>query len=147
MISVGILNVSGYIGADGHLDPGAHVYKALILDKSGETIHRRNAQDIHVMVYASVIGPGTADVGHYEVEVPKEMAGRSLTFTARLLWRKFDRFYTEFAYKTNPQGFKRFDKTPDLPITEIEKAEVTLPVIGSRSETAPTRVRSRVEIT
>ena len=122
------LAISGWIGSDGHLDSLAHVYKAVILDKHGNLIDKRNAQDIHVTVFANVIGPGTADVAHYEFTVPRELAGRKLRMQARLLWRKFDRRYTEFAFHANPEGFKQFDRVPDLPITEIAKDEVTLPV-------------------
>jgi len=125
------LVINGFVGKDGHLDPMAHVYKALILDKDGNPIHQRNAQDIHVPVFASVIGPGTADVAHYEFTVPSELAGRKLAMRARLLWRKFDRHYTEFAFANNPTGFKQFGKTPDLPITEIAADSVTLEVATS----------------
>lgn len=124
------LLISGALGDDGHLDPMAHPYKALILDEDGDPIHRRNAQDIHVTVYANVIGPGTADVARYEFTVPPELAGRELEARARLLWRKFDRNYTEFAYETNPEGFTLFDEVPDLPVTEIERDAVRLPVAG-----------------
>lgn len=122
------LAMSGKINDDGHLDPMAHVFKALILDKHGNPIHKRNAQDIHVTVFANVIGPGTADIAHYEFTVPKELSGQTLTLRARLLWRKFDRKYTEFAFHANREGFKQFDEVPELPITEIASAEVSLQV-------------------
>ncbi|MDZ7362795.1 MAG: tetratricopeptide repeat protein [candidate division KSB1 bacterium] len=134
------LVISGDVGKDGHLDPMAHVYKALILDKHGNPIHKRNAQDIHVPVFVSVIGPGTADVAHYEFTVPPELAGKKLTMRARLLWRKFDRHYTEFAFAKNPIGFKQFDKTPDLPITEIAASSVTLEVVASGAKPASQEV-------
>lgn len=47
---------------------------------------------------------------------------------ARLLWRKFDRKYTEFAYRTNPEGFKRFGSVPDLPVTEISTDQISFGV-------------------
>ncbi len=131
-----VLAISGYIGSDGHLDPMAHVYKALILDKNGNPIHKRNAQDIHVTVFANVIGPGTADVAHYEFAVPPELAGKTLTMQARLLWRKFDRAYTEFSFANNPDGFKQFDKTPDLPITEIAADSMKLPIATATAPAA-----------
>ncbi len=118
------LTISGFLDENGHLDPMAHVFKAVIVDKNGNAIQRRNAPDIHVTVFANVIGPGTADIAHYEFVVPPEFAGQRLKMSARLLWRKFDRAYTEFAFKANPEGFKQFDKVPDLPITEIAKDEV-----------------------
>ena len=134
------LAISGFIDATGHLDPEAHVFKAVIVDRNGSLINRRNAQDIFVTVFANVIGPGTSDVAHYEFRVPESLSGKTLTVTARLLWRKFDRGYTVFAYQANPEGFKRFEKVPDLPITEIASDEVRLPVVSGR--TAATRVPS-----
>ena len=131
-----LLAISGKVGDDGHLDSMAHVYKAVILDKDGNLIHKRNAQDIHVTVFANVIGPGTADLAHYEFVVPPELANKTLTMRARLLWRKFDRQYTEFAYHANREGFKRFDKVPDLPITEIAADGVSLAVVTSQSQDA-----------
>ncbi len=119
-----ILAQSGFVESDGHLNPYAHVYKAVVLDKYGHPINKRNAQDIHVTVFANVIGPGTADVAHYEFVLPPESAGQSLTLRARLLWRKFTREYTEFAFYENREGFKKFDAVPNLPITEIATHEI-----------------------
>ena len=126
-----VLGQSGGVRADGFVDPAAHFYKALMVDGKGEAIHRRNAQDIVAPVYVRVIGPGTADVGHYKMRVPADLAGETLTLRARLLWRKFDRAYTEFAYENNPQGFSRFADVPDLPITEIATDELQLTVAAA----------------
>ncbi|MDH5603008.1 MAG: tetratricopeptide repeat protein [Cyclobacteriaceae bacterium] len=115
------LLISGQIEANGHLDTMAHVFKAVFVDKNGRPIHKRNAQDIHVNVFSNVIGPGTADIAHYSFSVPLELAGKQLQMEARLLWRKFDQHYLEFAYKKNPEGFKQFKEIPTLPITEIAK--------------------------
>ena len=104
----------------------AHHYKAVILDRNGDPIQKRNAQDIHVIAAANVIPPGAADVAHYRFSVPDD--AESLTLRARLLWRKFDRAYTEFAYFGNPEGFRAFDDVPDLPVTEIARDEVVLSV-------------------
>lgn len=122
------LFLSGGIGEDGHLDPDAHVYKALMIDKHSNPIHQRNAQDIHTPVYVKVIGPGTADIGHYVFRIPASYEGASIRLRARLLWRKFDRAYTEFAYRFNPQGFRRFSDVPDLPVTMIAADEYELQV-------------------
>jgi tetratricopeptide (TPR) repeat protein len=125
-----LLARSGAIGEDGHVDPAAHFYKALLVDAQGRGIHARNAQDIHAPVYVRVIGPGTADAAHYGVQLPADYSGDEVRVTARLLWRKFDRKYTEFAYRTNPAGFRPFHEVPDLPVTEIARYEMVLPVGG-----------------
>jgi len=118
---------SGAVGEDGYVDPGAHYFRALVVDRHSEPIRRRNAQDMYAAVYTNVIGPGTAHTVHYAITVP-DLPGETLKLRARLLWRKFDRGYTEFAFKTNRQGFKRFDECPDLPITEICRTEIALPI-------------------
>lgn len=135
------LAVSGRIGEDGRLDPMAHTFKALILDEEGQPIHKRNAQDIHVAAYKNVIGPGTADLAHYRFRLPPALAGDTLTFRARLLWRKFDDKYSDFAYRNNPEGFRRFPGGLRLPVTEIAADTVRLAVapVGTerRRATAP----------
>ncbi|MCG8468002.1 MAG: hypothetical protein MJB57_07280, partial [Gemmatimonadetes bacterium] len=79
--------VSGLIGDDGHLDPMAHFYKSVLLDKNGEPIQKRNAQDIHVTAAVNVIGPGNADVAHYQITLPNDLPAGPLTARARVLWR------------------------------------------------------------
>ena len=125
-----LLVASGEIGADGYLDPMAHTFKAVIVDEDGDAIHRRNAQDIHVAVYQNVIGPGSADIAHFELVLPDAWVGSRLTVRARLLWRKFDRAYTEFAFAGNPAGFASFDDVPDLPVTEIASDSARVLVMG-----------------
>jgi len=122
------LFASGLVGSDGHLDQHAHTFKSVLVDRNGDVIDRRNAQDIHTAVYANVIGPGTADLAHYRLTLPPTLAGSALTVTARLLWRKFDRAYTEFAFESNPAGFRGFDAPPELPITEIASDSVRIGV-------------------
>ncbi|MFQ5888823.1 MAG: tetratricopeptide repeat protein [Gemmatimonadota bacterium] len=131
-----VLAMSGYVGPDGHLDPLAHRYGAVLLDRHGELIDRRNAQDIRAAVFANVIRPGTADLAHYEFTVPPRLAGRRITLRARLLWRKFTRRYTEFAFHANREGFRGFTAVPDLPISEIAADEVTLEVAGAGGRAA-----------
>ncbi len=123
-----LLGISGAVEEDGRVDPNSHFYRAVLVDHEGRRIFRRDAHNIHAPVYVRAIGPGTADVAHFEFRVPAELAGRSLTIHARLLWRKFDRQYTEFAFGANPDAFAMFDAVPDLPITEIARDSVTLAV-------------------
>lgn len=132
-----LLAISGALDRDRNLDPFAHAYKAVVLDSAGARIGRRNAQDIHVTAADNIIDPGTADVAHYAFTVPRALTGRRLTLRARLLWRKFDRAYTEFAFDANPEGFKRFASVPDLPITEIAAAQLKLEVLGADGGTNP----------
>ena len=130
------LVASGLVGPDGHLDPNAHTFKAVLVDRDGDAIDRRNAQDIHTAVYTSVIGPGAADLAHYRLTLPTTLASSPLTVTARLLWRKFERTYSEFAFESNPAGFPGFDAPPQLPITEIASDTVRIHVTASGADPA-----------
>ena len=97
----------------------------------------RNAQDIVTAVYVRTIGPGTADVAHYSFQVPADYAGRKLTLRARLLWRKFDRAYTELCLQQQPPGLPPLRPSAELPITEIARSEVELAVGGPPATGAP----------
>jgi tetratricopeptide (TPR) repeat protein len=119
---------SGLVDENRFVDPEARFYHAVLVDKNGKRIARRDGHNIHTAVYGRTIGPGTADIGRYRFRIPETAAGEELTVKARLLWRKFDRAYTEFAYRSNPEGFKSFDDVPDLPITEIASDSVSLRV-------------------
>ena len=123
------LLISGFIDENGHLDRGAHAFKSVFVDKDSNPISKRNAQDIRANVYTNVIGPGTADIAHYTFVIPREFENKTLTIQARLLFRKFNQSYLEFAYKNNPQGFKRFKEIPELPITEIAADQVDFFVV------------------
>ena len=48
-------------------------------------------------LYVRLIPPGAADVAHYLVRVPKDARG-PMQFTAKLNYRKFAWYYTQFAY-------------------------------------------------
>lgn len=122
------LLVSGEVDENRVVDPESRFYHAVLVDRNGKRIQRRDGQNIHTAVYARTIGPGTADVGRYRFTIPKTAAGKQLVVKARLLWRKFDRAYTGFAYRSNPKGFSGFDEVPDLPITEIASDSVAIRV-------------------
>lgn len=115
-----MIAASGLIGDDEVVDPEARFYHAVLVDKDGNRIQRRDAQNIHTAVYVRVIGPGTADIGRYRFRVPERLAGQRLKIRAALMWRKFDRAYTEFAYRANPDGLKAFDGVPTLPVVEMD---------------------------
>lgn len=119
---------TGVIRPDGHLEDDAHTYRLTMIDRNGERVFRRDPHNFVAPVYVNLIGPGTADVVHYELTPGPALAGKKLTVRARLLWRKFDRGFTEFAYETNREAFARFDRVPELPVIEICRTDLTLDV-------------------
>jgi tetratricopeptide (TPR) repeat protein len=124
-----IVASNGLLGEDGVLDPMAHVYKSVLLDANGQPVLRRNNQDARVTVFANVIGPGSADLAHYALVVPHELAGTRIRISARLLWRKFNADFSKFAFEYNRDGFRAFDRVPELPVTEIASDVITLGVM------------------
>jgi tetratricopeptide (TPR) repeat protein len=133
---------SGAIGDDGHVDRRAHVYKVVMVRHDGSEADERDAHTFHVPAFVRTIGPGTADVARYALSLPPELAGRRVTVRARLLWRKFNRAYTEFTFRR--EGIKVPDlphlagkEIPDLPVTTIAGDELELKVATSRGAPRP----------
>lgn len=84
-----IVGQSGSMNRRGQVDPWAHFVNAFVIDREGNRIDRRNAEDIFVALYNNQIPPGADDVVHYRFEVPKNAKGE-LVVEATLRYRKFD---------------------------------------------------------
>src|SRR5436309_6215858 len=148
---------SGMVQDDGKgpVEPGAHFYKSYQLDGDGNPIDKRNAWQARSVLYVRLIPPGAADVAHYRVKIPADAVG-PITLTAKLNYRKFSHYYTQFVYAGQPKPGQppglitahyndaeySFDKAnipanvagrikgeiPDLPIVTLAKAETKLPL-------------------
>jgi len=117
-----LIGRSGGLERDGDVDPWAYFLNAYLLDRDGNRIDRRNAQDIFVPLYNHQIPPGAAAVVHYAFTVPSDTEG-PVTVEAKLNYRKFDtRFYRHVL------GGK-FTRN-DLPITVLAADRLSLPVAG-----------------
>src|SRR5262249_30883134 len=116
---------------------------------------KRNAWQSRSLLYARLIPPGAADVAHFLVNVPSG-AVSPISLTARLNYRKFSWYYTNFAYAGQPRpgqdpvllgpdrnpleyeflpanipqnvSGRIRDRVPDLPILTIAHASATLPL-------------------
>ena len=84
-------------GGKGPVEPGAHFYRSLALDEHGNPINKRNAWAARSVAYVRLIPPGAADTVHYRLQVPPD-AGDRLTVTAKLNYRKFAWFNTQWAF-------------------------------------------------
>ena len=115
------LGRSGGRRSDGGVDPWSHFVNAYVLDRKGNRIDRRNAQDIFVPLYSHQIPPGAADVIHYTFKVPEDASG-TVTLDARLQYRKFDTIYMQYIYGK--------DYVNDLPIVTLAADSLTFPVAG-----------------
>ncbi len=124
-----VIGRSGGRAADGEVDPWSHFVNAFVLDRDGNRIDRRNAQDIFVALYNHQIPPGAADVVHYALTVPDD-ATAPVTVEVSLQYRKFDTTYMKFFQGDDFVG-------NDLPIVTLATDSVTFPVTGAPPPPAP----------
>jgi Tfp pilus assembly protein PilF len=97
----------------GPVEKGAHFYRSLQIDGHGNLINKRNAWATRSVVYVHLIPPGAADTVHYRLRVP-DHAGDKITLHARLCYRKFAWWNTQFSFAgvADPHQPKP-DVTPD----------------------------------
>ena len=89
---------SGFLdGDDGPVDRRAHFYKSLQLDEHGNVINKRNAWATRSVAYVRLIPPSSADTVHYNLRIPAD-AGKQLTVTAKVNYRKFSWWNTQWAF-------------------------------------------------
>jgi tetratricopeptide (TPR) repeat protein len=142
-------------GGKGPVEKGAHFYRSLQVDAHGNPINKRNAWATRAVVYVHLIPPSAADTVHYRLHIP-DNAGSKITLHARLCYRKFawwntqfsfagipdpaqeprpevtpDSDDTKFAFSGSLQGVSaRQKQIPDLPIVALAENEVTLSVLS-----------------
>ena len=90
-------------GGKGPVEKGAHFYRSLQVDAHGNPINKRNAWATRAVVYVRLIPPGAADTVHFRMKIP-EKTGSKITLTARLCYRKFAWWNTQFAFAGEPEG-------------------------------------------
>ena len=103
------------------VDPWSHFVNAYVIDRDGDRIDRRNAEDIFVKLYDNQIGPGSADVVLYRLEVPDSPELKEIHLDVALNFRKFDRNY--YALFTGDPDIRN-----DLPIITIAADSMAFPV-------------------
>jgi Tfp pilus assembly protein PilF len=158
---------SGKVEDDGKgpVEPGAHFYRSLQIDAHGNPINKRNAWATRSVVYVHLIPPGAADTAHFRLHIPDNV-GDKITLHAKLNYRKFTWFNTQFSFagveapetqlvgssdkKTTPDYDDRkwaftgdtskvsgdLKTIPDLPITVLAEDTKTLRVLP-RNAAAP----------
>jgi tetratricopeptide (TPR) repeat protein len=140
-------------GGKGPVEKGAHFYRSLMVDANGNWINKRNAWATRAVVYVRLIPPGAADTVHYRMRIP-DSAGEKITLKAKLHYRKFMWWNTQFAFAGIPDPAQPKDDVtphydnrkfvftgdtagvsgklkhiPDLPIITMASNEVTLGVV------------------
>ena len=146
----------------GPVEKGAHFYRSLQVDAHGNPINKRNAWSTRAVVYVRLIPPGAADTVHFRMKIP-EKTGNKITLTARLCYRKFAWYNTQFAFagehektaagNAAPLTTRDYDdakmtftaslhgvsakqeRIPDLPIVAVAENEVSVDVSPSNAPT------------
>ena len=126
------LGRSGGQRADGGVDPWSHFVNSYVLDRDGNRIDRRNAQDIFVPLYNHQIPPGAADVIHYRLKVPEDQTA-PLTVDVKLQYRKFDTTYMQHVFG---KGYNN-----ELPIITLATDRVVFPIADQEGATPANAAR------
>ncbi|MHB8677033.1 MAG: tetratricopeptide repeat protein [Candidatus Acidiferrales bacterium] len=117
---------------NGPVDPGAQFYRSLLIDSQGHPINKRNAWAERAVIYVHLIPPGAADTVHYQLYIPKD-AGNRITLTAKLNYRKFSWWFTQFAFAgIHDPGQRHRDVSPGHDNTRWVFAGDTLGDSGDR---------------
>ena len=126
---------SGGLGEHNEVDPWSHFINVYMLDKNGNRIDRRNAQDIFTPLYNNQMPPGTGYVVHYLMTVP-EGTTEPIEFDVALNYRKFDTIYYNYVFGKDYINGDPFQLTNDLPIRVIATDSITFPVEGVEASVA-----------
>jgi tetratricopeptide (TPR) repeat protein len=150
----------------GPVEKGAHFYRALLIDAHGNPINKRNAWANRATVYVHLIPPGAADTAHFRIHIP-ESAGQKITLKAKLNYRKFMWWNTQFAFAGGEAGghapsevspdyddrkwvFKNIDsknvsgelkEVPNLPIITVAEDSKTLNVLARKAVAPEAKVK------
>lgn len=129
-----VIGRSGGLNEYRQVDPWSHFVNVFMLDKNGNRIDRRNAQDIYTPLYNHQIPPGAAQAVHYGLVVP-ESTVKPVTVEIKLQYRKFDQTYMDVISKFHQKYNLPLRGTVldgeyrnDLPITTLAEDRITFPV-------------------
>jgi tetratricopeptide (TPR) repeat protein len=148
-------------GGKGPVEPGAHFYRALLLDEHGNQINKRNAWSARSVAYVRMIPPGAADTIHYRLQIPED-AGSQIHLKAKVNYRKFAWWNTQWAFAgvrdplqkeysltpSHDDGRWVFSGStadvsgqikaiPDIPTTIMAESQATLRVVDANAPLPP----------
>lgn len=105
---------SGHIKPDNDVDPGAHYYRALAIDRNGKHVWRHDLFNMVGDSYRKVVPAGGSDIVSYKFKVPSWAKG-PLTASAVVRYRKLNNRYARWALK---------DPQIRLPVTDIARDSI-----------------------
>ncbi|GAA3576030.1 multiheme c-type cytochrome [Snuella lapsa] len=121
---------SGAMDALGQIDSTAHYLRAILIDKKGNIIDKRNVNEMYAAAYNNTINPGSAHLVRYKFKVPEGITVSDIK--ASLKQRKFNWYYENLTFGGVQEGHNLGDpvkvgkkwllsnpKKPDIPITTV----------------------------
>lgn len=115
---------SGFLGPDGQVDERAHIFQSVQVTESREKVRHHNIWSTRGRAYDNFIAAGRSELVRYQFRIPEEARGR-LRVTARVLYRRFNRFYTDWV----------LGQSIDYPVIEMATKSVTLNLGENRPAT------------
>lgn len=113
-----IVYESGGLTENNDVDPNAHFYLSLPIDRHGKHVWRHDLFNMIGDSYKKVIPSGSSDIVQYSFKVPS-WAKSPLTASAVVRYRKFNNRYGRWALK---------DPTIRLPIVDVARDAISIPV-------------------
>lgn len=109
---------SGYINESNDVDPNAHFYRSIPIDRQGVAVWKHDLFNMVGDSFKRVVPAGGTDIMSYTFDVPDDAKG-ALTVTASIKHRKFNNQYARWALK---------DDRAEIPVTEMASSSLVLPV-------------------
>ncbi len=129
-----LLGTSGSLAKDGSVDPWSHFVNVFMLDRQGERVAERNAEDIFIPLYDHQIPPGAAQTVHFGLRIPDDLQ-QPIEISLKLRYRKFDKGYLDFMrreFRSGDNPFRGVDDASEnrnpLPITTLAEDHVVFAV-------------------
>ncbi len=115
---------SGFIQPDGEVDRRAHIFQSVQVTEQGNWVRRHNIWDTRGKAYDNFIPPGRSELVRYQFRIPQDARG-PLQVTARVLYRRFNRYFTNWI----------LGKSVDYPIVEMAAKQIPIQLGENRAET------------
>lgn len=134
-----VIGISGQMDENGEVDKWSHFVNAFVIDRDGNRIDRRNAQDIFVKLYDHQIPPGAGQLVHYKLDVPQNVT-EPIEVRVQLKYRKFDQDYMNITAailrgdENKLRGDDGGEYVNKLPITVLAEDRVVFPVSDSQRD-------------
>jgi tetratricopeptide (TPR) repeat protein len=120
-----IIYHSGFLKPDGTVDEHSHKFQSIQVTEKAQAVRRHNIWETRGRAYDNLIAPGRSELVRYQFTIPKTASG-SLRVSARVLYRKFNRFFSDYA----------LGSSVDLPIVEMAGQTITLNLGENRPATS-----------